>query len=56
MRKGLLITCKKQKIDKEACMERDIRKIKNVALQTNNPTHTNGFVLEPGNWEEYDRF
>ncbi|MEH7347096.1 pirin family protein [Bacillus sp. JJ1532] len=35
---------------------RGIRSVKNVSFQENSPTHKVGFVLEPGNWEEYDPF
>jgi quercetin 2,3-dioxygenase len=36
--------------------QRSIRRIKTVQYQTNSPIHRNGFVLEPGNWQEYDPF
>ncbi len=36
--------------------QRGIRRIKTVQYQTNSPIHQNGFVLEPGNWQEYDPF
>jgi len=36
--------------------QRRIRRVKTVEYQTNSPIHRNGFVLEPGNWEEYDPF
>ncbi|MED0661069.1 pirin family protein [Bacillus smithii] len=36
--------------------ERGIRKIKTVNIQQNSPIHRNGYVLEPGNWKEYDPF
>lgn len=36
--------------------QRGIRRIHTVQYQKNSPIHTNGFVLEPGNWKEYDPF
>ncbi|GAX91753.1 pirin family protein [Effusibacillus lacus] len=36
--------------------ERGIRRKKTVQYQRNSPIHRNGFVLEPGNWKEYDPF
>ncbi|MEK4875014.1 pirin family protein [Bacillus sp. FSL W8-0102] len=38
--------------------ERGIRRIQsvNLKLKQNNPIHQNGYVLEPGNWKEYDPF
>lgn len=36
--------------------KRGIRRIKTVQYQTNSPIHRNGFILEPGNWQEYDPF
>jgi redox-sensitive bicupin YhaK (pirin superfamily) len=36
--------------------ERGIRKIKTVNIQQNSPIHQSGYVLEPGNWKEYDPF
>lgn len=36
--------------------QRSIRRMKTVEYQQNSPIHTNGFILEPGNWEEYDPF
>jgi redox-sensitive bicupin YhaK (pirin superfamily) len=36
--------------------QRGIRRIKTVQYQTNSPIHRNGFILEPGNWKEYDPF
>ncbi|QPA32612.1 pirin family protein [Thermaerobacillus caldiproteolyticus] len=36
--------------------QRGIRRIKTVQYQTNSSIHRNGFVLEPGNWKEYDPF
>ncbi|MED1421330.1 MULTISPECIES: pirin family protein [Bacillus] len=36
--------------------ERGIRRIQSVNLKQNSPIHQNGYVLEPGNWKEYDPF
>jgi redox-sensitive bicupin YhaK (pirin superfamily) len=36
--------------------QRGIRRSKTVKYQTNSPIHRNGFILEPGNWQEYDPF
>ena len=36
--------------------QRSIRRTKTVQYQTNSPIHRNGFILEPGNWQEYDPF
>lgn len=36
--------------------QRGIRRIKTVQYQINSPIHRNGFILEPGNWREYDPF
>lgn len=36
--------------------QRGIRRIKTVQYQRNSPIHSNGFVLEPGNWQEHDPF
>ncbi|MGJ7921616.1 pirin family protein [Neobacillus sp. LXY-4] len=37
-------------------IQRGIRRVKTVQYQTNSPIHRNGFILEPGNWEEHDPF
>jgi redox-sensitive bicupin YhaK (pirin superfamily) len=36
--------------------ERGIRRIQSVNIKQNSPIHRNGYVLEPGNWREYDPF
>ncbi|MGG3988436.1 pirin family protein [Bacillus smithii] len=36
--------------------ERGIRRIQSVNLKQNSLIHQNGYVLEPGNWKEYDPF
>ncbi|MBE3571029.1 MAG: pirin family protein [Bacillales bacterium] len=36
--------------------ERGIRRIQSVNIKQNSPIHRNGYVLEPGNWKEYDPF
>jgi redox-sensitive bicupin YhaK (pirin superfamily) len=36
--------------------QRDISRVWKVIHRQNSPTHKNGFILEPGNWEEYDPF
>jgi redox-sensitive bicupin YhaK (pirin superfamily) len=36
--------------------QRGIRRMKTVQIERNSPIHSNGFVLEPGNWNEYDPF
>jgi redox-sensitive bicupin YhaK (pirin superfamily) len=35
---------------------RSIRRIETVQYQRNSSIHRNGFILEPGNWKEYDPF